>query len=273
MSLVSTDWVEKNIGNIKIIDCSWHMPNEKRDGYKEYLEAHIKNALYFDLDKNSDQITDLPHMLTNIRDWEKIVSKMGIVKDDQIVIYDNSDVLSACRCWYNFIYFGHNNKLVHVLNGGLKKWKSENKPTTGGILKINPSKYIASEKKNLVKNITQINENIKSEEFRVIDARSEKRFRGEVKEPRKGLRSGSIPKSMCIPYRNVINNDNTFKKENEILNVFKNILGEEKTINIVFSCGSGVTASVLALAYSLINNKYMPTIYDGSWAEYGKIKI
>ena len=187
MSLVSTDWVEKNIYNVKIIDCSWHMPNMKRDGYKEYLQEHIENAIFFDLDKNSDQKTDLPHMLTNYKEWEEIVSKMGIANDDEIVIYDNSDVLSSCRCWYNFIYFGHNNKLVHVLDGGLKKWTSEGKSTT-----------------------------------------------------------------------------------KEILNIFKNTLGEKITSNIVFSCGSGVTASVLALAYSLINNKYMPTIYDGSWAEYGK---
>ena len=273
MSLVSTDWVQKNINNVKIIDSSWHMPNVKRNGYKEYLETHIENAIFFDLDKNSDQMTDLPHMLTTSSDWEKIVSKMGISKDDEIVVYDNSEVLSSCRCWYNFIYFGHDDKLVHVLNGGLKKWKSENKPTTNIISKFKPTKYSAFERKNLVKNKNEINENINSEKFKVIDARSRERFEGKVAEPRKGLRSGSIPKSMCVPYGDLINNDNTFKNENEILNVFKNILGEEITTNIVFSCGSGVTASVLALAYSLINNKYMPTIYDGSWAEYGKIKI
>ena len=273
MSLVSTDWVEKNNNKLKIIDCSWHMPNVERDGYNEFLSSHIENAIFFDLDKNSDQNTDLPHMLTNINDWENIVSKMGISNKDEIVIYDNSDVLSSCRCWYNFIYFGHDSKLVHILDGGLKKWKSENKPTTDIILEVNPTKYTAKERKNLVKNITQINENINSEEFKVIDARSKERFEGKVKELRKGLRSGSIPKSICIPFRNLINDDNTFKKENEILNIFKNTLGEEITTNIVFSCGSGVTASVLALAYSLINNKYMPTIYDGSWAEYGKIKI
>ena len=273
MSLVSTDWVEKNINNIKLIDCSWHMPNIKRDGYKEYLQAHIKNALFFDLDKNSDETTDLPHMLTNGSNWEKIVSKMGIMNDDKIVIYDNSDVLSSCRCWYNFLYFGHNDNLVHVMDGGLKKWKSEKKPLTDRILKVNSTEYIVSEKKNLVKNINQINENINSEEFKVIDARSKERFEGKIEEPRKGLRSGSIPKSKCIPFRSLINYDNTFKNKNEILNIFKKALGDEMTTNIVFSCGSGVTASVLALAYSLINNKYMPTIYDGSWAEYGKIKI
>jgi thiosulfate/3-mercaptopyruvate sulfurtransferase len=273
MSLVSTDWVQKNINNVKIIDSSWHMPNVKRNGYKEYLETHIENAIFFDLDKNSDQMTDLPHMLTTSSDWEKIVSKMGISKDDEIVVYDNSDVLSSCRCWYNFIYFGHNDKLIHVLNGGLKKWKSENKPTTNIISKFNTTKYTAFERKNLVKNKKEINKNINSEKFKVIDARSRERFEGKVAEPRKGLRSGSIPKSTCLPFGDLINNDNTFKNENEILNVFKNILGEEITTNIVFSCGSGVTASVLALAYSLINNKYMPTIYDGSWAEYGKTKI
>ena len=273
MSLVSTDWVEKNINNLKIIDCSWHMPNVKRDGYNEYLKEHITNALFFDLDKNSDQKSNLPHMLTNSKEWEKIVSKMGIENKDEIVIYDNSDVLSSCRCWYNFIYFGHKPELVHVLNGGLKKWKSEDKLTTNSAKKVYPTIYKASEKKNLVKNISQINKNLISEEFKVIDARSRERFEGKVKEPRKGLRSGSIPKSMCVPFGELINDDKTFKDEIEISSVFRKILGEKITTNIVFSCGSGVTASVLALAYSLINNKYMPTIYDGSWAEYGKIKI
>ena len=270
MSLVDTSWVEDNLSKIKLIDCSWHLPDTLRKPHEEYLNHHLPNAIFFDLDKNSDQTTDLPHMLSTSNDWEKIVAKMGILKDDKIVIYDNSDVLSACRCWYNFIYFGHNEKIVHVLNGGLKKWKSENKTTTNIIPKVNPTKYTVSERKNLVKNITQINQNIISDEFKVIDARSKERFEGKVAEPRKGLRSGSIPKSMCIPFRNLINHDNTFKNEDKILNVFKNTLGDEITTNIVFSCGSGVTASVLALAYSLINNKYMPTIYDGSWAEYGK---
>tara|TARA_B100000945_G_scaffold309105_1_gene299608 strand:- start:362 stop:1177 length:816 start_codon:yes stop_codon:yes gene_type:complete len=270
MSLVSTEWVEKNINNLKIIDCSWHMPNVNRNPHKEYLESHIENSIFFDLDKNSDLNTDLPHMLVKNYEWEKIVSKMGITNKDKIVIYDNSDVLSSCRCWYNFIYFGHDRNLVHVLDGGLKKWNLEKKQTTKKILEIKPTKYIASEIKDLVKNKSQINVNIQEQKFQVIDARSRERFEGKVKEPRKGLRSGSILNSSCIPFRELINDDNTFKNQKEITKIFKNILGEEMTTNVVFSCGSGVTASVLALAYSLINNKYMPTIYDGSWAEYGK---
>ena len=107
----------------------------------EYKNNHIKNAIFFDLDKNSKKDTDLPHMLPDIKSWEKLYLSMGIKNDDQIVIYDNSDVISSCRCWYNFIYFGHNPELVHVLDGGLKKWIEEKKPTTNEIIKIIPSNY------------------------------------------------------------------------------------------------------------------------------------
>ena len=130
MSLVTTDWCEKNLSQIKIIDSSWHMPQANRSGFEEYTKKHIPNSIFFDLDKNSNKNTDLPHMLTDKISWENIVSNMGIKNEDEIVVYDNSDVISSCRCWYNFIYFGHNPKLIHVLDGGLKKWITENKPTT-----------------------------------------------------------------------------------------------------------------------------------------------
>ena len=270
MSLVSTDWVEKNIENLKIIDCSWHMPSVKRDGYKEYLKSHIENAKFFDLDKNSDQNTDLPHMLPKKNSWEKILSSMGISKEDSIIIYDNSDLISSCRCWYTFIYFGHDPKLVSILNGGLKKWKLENKSISNDIIKISKSNYVAKENKELVKDKKQIDENILKKKFKVIDARSKARFEGKEKEPRKDIRSGSIPNSYCLPFKELINENYTFKEKNEISKKFDNILKSEISSNIVFSCGSGVTAAVLALAYSLIDNKYRPVIYDGSWAEYGK---
>ena len=118
MSLVDSNWLEKNLDTVKIIDCSWHMPQSKRSGFDEYQKLHIENAIFFDLDKNSKIDIDLPHMLTDIKSWEKSLSNMGIMNDDQIIIYDNSDVISSCRCWYNFIYFGHDLSLVHVLDGG-----------------------------------------------------------------------------------------------------------------------------------------------------------
>ena len=122
MSLVETDWLEKNLSDVKIIDSSWHMPQTKRNGYDEFKSKHIPGSIFFDLDKNSDLNTHLPHMLVKINDWESIISNMGIQNNDRIVVYDNSDVISSCRCWFNFIYYGHDPKLIHVLNGGLEKW-------------------------------------------------------------------------------------------------------------------------------------------------------
>ena len=148
MSLVNTNWLENNLEKVKIIDCSWHMPQTDRDGFEEYKKQHIENAIFFNLDENSKNDTDLPHMLTDKKSWEKIVSIMGIKNDDHVIIYDNSDVISSCRCWYNFIYFGHNPSLVKVLDGGLKKWIAEKKPTTNNLTNIISSNYIATEKKN-----------------------------------------------------------------------------------------------------------------------------
>ena len=270
MSLVTSNWLENNLDKVKLIDCSWHMPSVKRNGYEEYIKEHIPGSIFFDLDKYSDTNTNLPHMLPDLNNWEKIISNLGINNNDRIIIYDNSDVLSSCRCWYNFIYFGHNPNLISVLDGGLKKWNLEGKEVNNNITKIEKSNYKGQENKNLVKNKNQINSNISLSEFFVIDARSKERFEGKAPDPRKNVRSGSIPNSLCLPFKEIINEDNTFKKKDEISKIFNQII-DLKYNNLVFSCGSGITACVLALAYSLVDNTYSPTIYDGSWAEYGKI--
>ena len=269
MSLIETDWLEKNLDSVKIIDCSWHMPQTERNGFIEYKECHIPNSIFFDLDDNSRKDTDLPHMLVEIGNWEKIVSKMGIKNNDRIVIYDNSDVISSCRCWFNFIYFGHDPQLVHVLNGGFKKWLKEKRQITNDQTINSISNYKSFEIKELVKNKELINQNIKEQNFKVIDARSKDRFEGKISEPRKGLKSGNITNSFCIPFNECLNEDRTFKNSKELKEIFNLRLKNINEKNVVFSCGSGVTACVLALAYSLINDKYLPCIYDGSWAEYG----
>ena len=272
MSLVNTDWLYKNLNNVKIIDSSWHLPNQKRNAFGEYSKEHIINSVFFDIDKNSDQETNLPHMLPKLKDWEKIVSNLGIGNKDKIIVYDNSDLISSCRCWYTFIYFGHDPTLISVLDGGLKKWKQEGRPTVNSDTIINKSNYKASEKKEMVRSKGEIVKNITLKKFKVVDARSLERFKGEVPEPRSNVRSGSIEGSSCLPFNQLVNkDDNTFKSIHDLDQIFSKIINTEDN-NIVFSCGSGVTASVLALAYSLINNKYMPTIYDGSWSEYGLIK-
>jgi thiosulfate/3-mercaptopyruvate sulfurtransferase len=272
MSLVSTEWLNNNHSEVKIIDASWHMPNTNRNAYEEYKKEHIKNAIFFDIDKFSNKKTELPHMLPNEEEWEKIVSNLGITNEDRIIVYDNSDVISSCRCWYTFIFFGHNPNLISVLNGGFLKWKKENRETSDKVSNYKKKNYRAKKIPQLVKSKEEIDKNILEKKFQVVDARSKNRFLGLEKEPRLGVRSGSIQNSYCLPFGELINpKDKTFIENNLIKEKFINIgINNEK--NIVFSCGSGITAAVLGLAYSIINDKYLPAIYDGSWAEYGKVK-
>ena len=121
MSLISTEIAEKNLKEFKIIDASWHLPFEDRNPYLEYKENHIYNSVFFDLDKTSKKDTDLPHMLPTEEQWSKSISELGISNNDKILIYDNSTLYSACRCWFSLLYFGHDIEKLHILNGGLKK--------------------------------------------------------------------------------------------------------------------------------------------------------
>ena len=265
--LVSTKWLEENLEKVKILDASWHLPNSNRKAEQEFKLNHIKNSIFFDIDKYSNQNSSLPHMLPFKSEWEKIASNLGINNSDHIVVYDNSDVFSACRVWYTFIYFGHDPNLISVLDGDFNKWMKERRPVSNEVLKSVKTNYIAVEDNSLVVNKDQINLNIKNKKFQLIDARGEKRFLGLESEPREGMRSGNIEGSKNLPFRLLINEDRTLKKVDELTKIFK-----EKEISIdidkVFSCGSGITACILGLANSLITDK-KPKIYDGSWAEYG----
>ena len=268
MSLVNTSWLEKNMNNVKVLDASWHMLSTKRDAYKEFLNEHIENSQFFDLDKNSKTDSILPHMLPSKKKWQEIISSYGISNHDKIVIYDNSDVISSCRCWYMFVYFGHDINKVFILDGGLIKWKIDNKKITNKLVTPNKTNYLAIEIRNLVLNKLQIDENIKSNNFQVIDARGKKRFEGTEPEPRQGLKSGSIKNSKNLPFNECINkSDHTFKDKGKLIKIFENagIMNDEQK---VFTCGSGVTACILAMANKIINDKN-PIIYDGSWSEYG----
>ncbi len=265
--LVTTDWLEKKIDKVKILDGSWHLPNSNRNAEEEFKLKHIKNAIFFDIDKYSNKNTFLPHMLPSKNEWKNIVSNLGISNSDHIVIYDNSDIFSSCRVWFTFIYFGHNSNLVSVLDGNLKKWINENKPLSVNKSKINNSKYVATENKLLVINKDQVKKNIVDKKFQLIDARSEKRFLGLEPEPRKELKSGHVKGSKNLPFQLLLNKDRTFKKKEELSKIFKKkeIITDKEA---VFTCGSGITACILGLANSIISGK-KPIIYDGSWAEYG----
>ena len=267
--LVSTEWLDKNLDKVKVLDASWHLPNVERNALEEYKLNHINNSVFFDIDKNSNQDTSLPHMLTSTKEWENIVSNLGIDNTDHVVVYDNSDVFSSCRVWYTFLYFGHNPYLISVLDGNFEKWKNEKRSTSKQIKKIDRSNYTASENSQLVLNKDQINKNIINERFQLIDARGEQRFLGLQPEPRKELKSGNIKGSKNLPFLELVNikEGRTFKKKKELIKIFKErqILIDQE---MAFTCGSGVTACILGLANSIISGK-KPIIYDGSWAEYG----
>ena len=270
MTLVSTDWLSKNLNKVKIIDASWHLV-KNRNAIEEYNKEHIENAIFFDLDKNSNQRKDLPHghYMPLVSNHEKSISEMGILNTDRIVIYCYSDLISSCRAWFQFIYFGHNPKLVSVLNGGMKKWKLEGRKVTNLKTEIIPSNYKARENKNMIKTKSQINKNINENEFTVLDARSKNRFLGLEPEPRPGVKSGSIEKSKSMPLSEIVNvKDNTFLDTKKLTDIFNS--SEITSNKIVMSCGSSVSAASLALAYSLINDDYIPKIYIGSWTEFGK---
>ena len=278
MNLVSTEWLEKNLNTVKIFDASWHMPSTNRDAIKEYEEKHIIGAIFWDVNEHSDKDSPYPHMMSNSDYWTRMLWSFGIQNNDHIIVYDNSDIYSSCRLWFALKYFGH--EKVSVLDGGMKKWLNENRPTDNkinqdlgkfsSIDKLNPNKkYSVTEKVELIKNKKQIDENIKNSLFQTVDARSRDRFAGKVEEPRPGLKKGCIIGSKNIPFQECIDkNTNTFKSKSELINIFnKNDIDISKPI--VFTCGSGMTACVLGMAYSLISDKNA-VIYDGSWSEYGK---
>ena len=272
MNLVSTKWLNKNLTKVKIIDASWHLKKD-RNALAEYKKKHIKNAIFLDLDKVSNQSLSLPHnhFLPKKEQWELKLSKIGISNNSTVVIYDYSDLISSCRIWFQFLYFGHNSNFVFVLNGGLKSWLLEKRKVTGKKTKVLPSKYVAKENKHMIKNKSQIKENIKTKTFKVLDARSKNRFLGLEPEPRPNVKSGSIKNSKSLPFNELINKkNNTFMDKKNLKKKFDSV--KINGLNIVTTCGSSVSAATLTLAYSLIYSNYVPKIYIGSWSEYGKIK-
>ena len=278
MTLVSTEWLNNNLSKVKIFDASWHMPNSNRNSHKEYLDKHITGAMFWDLDEHSDKDSPFPHMLPNSDYWTRMLWSFGIKNDDHIVVYDFSDVHSACRLCFSLKYFGH--QKVSILDGGMKKWLKENRPISNEINKdigkfsyidkINTkNKYKVSENFDWIKKKEQIDKNIKTNLFTLVDARSRERFEGNAEEPRPNLKKGCIPGSKNIPFQDCIDTGtNTFKKKSELIKIFKENDVDYSKPN-VFMCGSGITACVLGLAYFLITDKN-PVIYDGSFSEWGK---
>ena len=267
--IVNTNWLYKNLGNKNLIifDSSWHMPNTKRDAFKEFKQGHILESQYFDIDKISNKKTYLPHMTPSSDYFQKAMRSSGLNNTSIVVVYDTIGIYSSARVWWLFKYFGH--KEVYVLNGGLKKWIKENKPITKKIIKPKIGNFKVKKNCFLKVNYKIILKNLYKKNFIILDARNSGRFNGRIKEPRQNLKSGHIPKSKNLFWGDLITNNGTMKRKENLKKILKKYKLKNK--NIVTSCGSGITACILSLGL-LYSNNYSSSVYDGSWSEWGSIK-
>ena len=270
--LISAKFALENLYNkpkVVFIDSTFHLPNSGRNALEEFNSCHIPNARFFDINKISEQSSDLPHMLPNELFFSEMVGKLGINNDDTVVAYDNSIFFSSARAWWMFKIFGHKN--LKIIDGGLKAWKDQ-----GGLLEskknvFKNTTYIAQKVNDkLYDNLDNIMEDLNNYRNKVIiDARGEERFLGQVEEPRPKVRSGHIPSSLNIPISSLIDKKtNCFKSVSEINQIFRDIGITNKDAELVMTCGSGVTACGLAIAANSLGFKNVK-VYDGSWSEWG----
>ena len=267
--IVETDWLESHLASpdLIVLDGSWHLPTEKRDASAEYLEEHIPGALFFDIDYFSDEKSDLPHMLPSTVKFASRMKKMGIGDGARIVVYDTSGIFSAARVWWTFRAMGHRD--VAVLNGGLRKWKAEGRPLEDGMAPRRTERhYTPLQNAEIIRDVDDMKALIKKPGAQIVDARPAGRFEGRDPEPRPGLRSGHIPGSKSVPSQSLLRPDGTLKSLAELEALFKSV-GIDPKKPVVTTCGSGVTASMLALALAVIGQTNA-AVYDGSWAEWGK---
>jgi thiosulfate/3-mercaptopyruvate sulfurtransferase len=264
--LVSTDWLAERLRDRSVVavDGSYFMPVHKRDAHAEYRNGHIPGAVFFDIETVSDHSTELPHMLPGPTQFGEAVGALGIGDSDTVVVYDSLGLYSAARVWWTFRIFGA--KSVFILDGGLPKWKAENRPLEAGESKRPPQKFNAEMNVGAVAMLADVRFALTDGVTQVVDARSAERFSGKAPEPRPGLRSGHMPGSFNVPFDRVVENGSLVSRE-RIEAAFKDA-GVDVDKPIITSCGSGVTAAILTLALESIG-KTPQGLYDGSWSEWG----
>ena len=266
-TLVSTAWLAAHRADpdLRLIDASWYLPDAGRNARAEYAAAHIPGARFFDIDEITDHRSALPHMAPPPEKFISRLRAMGIGDGHQVVIYDGSGLFSAARVWWTFRLMGKTD--VAVLDGGLPKWRAEGREIEDMPPIVRDRHMTVSRQNHLVKDVTQVAHAAKLGEAEIIDARGAPRFKGEVPEPRPGLRSGHIPGAKNVPYSTLLNTDGTMKSPEALRSLFE-AAGVNLTKPAITSCGSGVTAAILSLALERIGHRNH-ALYDGSWAEWG----
>ena len=266
-TLVSTHWLAAHLKDpdLRILDASWYLPGSDRNARAEYDAAHIPGARFFDIDENSDQRSNLPHMAPPPEKFISRMRAMGVGDGHQVVVYDGAGLYSAARVWWLFRLMGKMD--VAVLDGGFPKWQAEGREIEDMAPILRDRHMTISRQHHLVKDVTQVAHAAKLAEAEIIDARPAPRFRGEAPEPRPGLRLGHIPGSKNVPFSTVLNADGTMKSAPDLRAVFQ-ASGVDLAKPAITTCGSGVTAAVLSLALERVGHRNH-ALYDGSWAEWG----
>jgi thiosulfate/3-mercaptopyruvate sulfurtransferase len=264
-TLVSTEWLAARLDDPKIavVDASWYMPATGRDPEKEYLAAHIPGAVRFNIDKIADATSGLPHTLADSAFFAEKVGELGISDDMTIVVYDGAGLFSAPRVWWNFRVMGA--KDVRVLDGGFPKWEAEHRVTQSGKVTPKPKVFTPRPDTGAVAHTSDIRSALDSG-IQVVDARSPGRFRGEEVEPRSGVEPGHMPGAKNVHYQSILA-DGKLKDADELVAIFRKA-GVDPTAPMVTTCGSGVSAAILALAVEKMGQT-VPRLYDGSWTEWG----
>ncbi|SHI21303.1 sulfurtransferase [Ferrimonas marina] len=264
--LVSADWLQQHLHHpgLKLLDASWYLPGSDRDPVAEWRAARLPGARYFDFDQRLAAPGPLPHMLPEPAQFAAEVARLGISNDDAVVVYDGSGIFSSPRAWWMFKAMGHNG--VAVLDGGLPAWRAAGgELESGPVSAPQPGRYLAHRVEAWYADQRQVVASLTQPGHRVVDARSPARFLGQAPEPRPGVRRGRMPGALNLPYDRVLEGGH-LRNQAELRECFA-ALGPAQT-EWVFSCGSGVTACVLALAATLAQQSKV-RVYDGSWAEWG----
>lgn len=267
--LVTTDWLDKHLhdASVRILDASWYLPGDPRNPRAEYATLHIPGAGFFDIDAVADTKTDLPHMLPSPETFADAVQKLGVGDEHFVVIYDAGGIYSSPRLWWTFMTMGHEN--CAVLDGGLAKWRHENRPTTSQPPAQTPGIFTPTPQLEFLCGYKDLLSNLKEKNKQVVDARSPSRFAGLEQEPREGVKPGHIPASVNIYYADFVNGDGTMRSAEELRAIFKR-RAIDLSRPIVTTCGSGITAAIVYLAAKIAGATDV-ALYDGSWADWGSM--